>query len=349
MAFTEKEIKIAVGGGGSGPLPIENELLNVTPNVWGITPIHDSGGHSGDIRSLELGILPPGDATNRMGIRIRNNPELRKLFTFRWKLPDNNHLNGHRPSNDLLAGAQMIAGSHSEAIKLLENAFSAHYIGRIFPASDDDVHLRAILEDGSFIDGEHKIDKRTNCEPPIKDIVFIDNKGEICVPNPNPEAIEAISMADIFVIPPSSWRTSNQPQLRTIRSAIVNNKIPVVCFCNAVTNYSETHGFSASDFARGVYSELGVMIDYFFVNMPNHKIPETYDEEKSYPVTPDGENCCQFAKHVYGLPLTTIRQINEKPTIRHDGKITTSLIMAIAQNKNLESAFAEHNIIPVRW
>lgn len=348
MVF-EEEVRIAVGGGGSGPIPIENELLNATPNVWGITPVHDSGGHSGDIRSLELGILPPGDATHRMAIRIRNNLGLRRLLTFRWDLPENSHLNGHRPSNDLLAGAQMIAGSHSEAIKLLENAFASHYIGRIFPASNDDVHLRAILDDGSLIDGEHKIDKRTECKPCIKGIEFIDNKGNIYTPNPNNEAMDAISMANLFVIPPSSWRTSNQPQLRIIRSAIVENKIRMVCFCNAVTNYSETHDFSASDFAREICSEMGIMLDYFFINIPNHKIPQTYEKEKSYAVAPDGQNCRQFAKHIYGLPLTTIRKIDGKPTIRHNGKITTPLIMAIAKNEDLELVFKKINITPVCW
>lgn len=336
----EKDPTITVIGGGSGPLSIEDELLNNTPHVLGITGVHDSGGHSGEIRSV-LGVRPGGDATHRMAIRIRN-PKVRELFTHRWQLDKSHPMNGHRPSNEMLAAAECLAGCHSGGIKIIEEAFSTHYLGRVIPVSDDDVHLRAIFANGRHLDGEGKIDRRKKSTPKIVDIDFIPHP-----PTPNHEAIDAVLQTDAIVISPGSWITSIKPILRTLREAIRQSSAPVIYFCNAFTNYSETHGYTASTFTRELYKELGAKPTYTFINVPAHDVPEAYAKlEKSYIVKVDLENCQPYTQCTHTLPLTEACAINGKLVVRHNGSLAAALIIGIIQGRTVEEILEELKFIP---
>lgn len=327
MARTEKDITITVIGGGSGCLSIEDYLLDITPNVIGITGIHDNGGHSGEIRSV-LGLLPPGDATHRMAIRIRD-LSIRELFTHRWKIDSNHAINGHRPANEWLAAAEHKCGSHSKGIKLVEKMLNT-YIGKVVPVSDDNVHLKAILTTGDIIEGEDKVDQRESCEPSITDIAFTPQN-----PSPNFEAIESIYNSNVLIIAPGSWWTSIRPILRTpgICEAIRNSGVPVIWCCNTVTNYSETHGYKASDFARGLKEEIGKEIDHAILNVIDHGVPANYAQEGSFAVEADEESCQPYAKKIYTGSFTEVCNIEGKLVIRHHGETVGRLIMDIIKSK----------------
>lgn len=345
MTSLEKDALIVVDGGGSGPISIEDELLNVTEYIYSIVGVHDGGGkrgggHSRLIRTV-VGTLPPGDATHRIAVHIRH-PEVRKLFTHRWALGQGNRLNGHRPSNELLAAAEYIQGKvHSEGIKLIEEAFKAHYIGRVIPVSDDNFHLRAILANGKHIDGEGAIDTRRSCYPPIVDFAFIPNpiipNASPIHPKPNHEAVKTIREATIFVDPPGSEISSRKPSLRILRGSIQQSNAIIIKFVNAFTNYSETHGYTASTFTQNFFEEVGVKPHFTFVNMPDHEIPQAYEAEKSYRVEADIESCRPFTERVYGLPATELCNIDGKLVVRHNGKLATELIVGIANGKRVES------------
>lgn len=332
MSKIEKNHIIAVIGGGSGCLSIEDFLLDQTPEVIGITGAYDNGGHSGEIRSV-LGVLPPGDATHRMAIRIRD-LAIRGLFTHRWKL--NNHgINGHRPANELLAAAEHRCGSHSGGIKLVERSINS-YLGKIVPVTDDDIHLRAILEDGSCIDGEDKIDQREEKVPAIIDLAFINkDRTSLSAPQPNLESIESIYNADALVIAPGSWWTSIMPVLKTpgIADAIKYSKVPIIWCCNAVTNHAETHDYKASSFAEKLSTLLEKEIDYGLINIIQHGIPPTYFKDESYPVEPDVENCRPFVKRIYTGPLTEVCSIGGVLVIRHNGERVGKVVMDILEEK----------------
>lgn len=310
-------------------MSIEDYLLDITPNIIGITGIHDNGGHSGEIRSM-LGKLPPGDATHRMAIRIRD-LQIRELFTHRWKLDPNYAINGHRPANEWLAAAEEKCGSHSKGIKLVERMLKDYYRGKVVPVSDDNVHLRAILENNEIIEGEDKIDQRTTCEPAIKDISFTPKD-----PSSNIEAIESIYNSNALIIAPGSWWTSIRPVLRTpgICNAIRESKVPVIWCCNTVTNYAETHGYKASDFARGLSEELGKNIDHALLNIIDHGMPPNYEKEGSYRVEIDEEQCRPFVENLYVGSFTEVFSIENKLVIRHRGEAVGKLVLEIISSRS---------------
>lgn len=351
MVDPEKDI-IVTGGGGSGPISAEDEILNRTPNLYSLVSSHDAGGkrgggHSREIRTL-LGVLPPGDATHRLAVHLRQ-PDIRDLFTLRYSLKKGNKLNGHRPSNDFLAGATYHTGSLSEGIKLLEEAFKAHYLGRVIPITDDNIHLRAILENGAHINGEGEIDTREECEPPIIDIEFIGHpiraRAKAIQVRLNPEVVEVIQQGAIYVDLAGSEFTSRKPLRRIISPAIQESNIRTIWFSNAVTNFGETDGWTASRFLQSASEDFGDRLLFAFVNMPSHEIPPRYIDEKSFQVPADLDSCRPFAENIYGAPLTELftsrNGHGDRDVVRHNGDIVAPLTLGIAKGRRVEDIFDE--------
>jgi uncharacterized cofD-like protein len=113
--------------------------------------------------------------------------------------------------------------------------------GRMFPATTEDVHLRAELQDGSSIEGESRISsvlrtiRRVSLEPHD--------------PEPHAPSIDAVRRADLVVIGPGSLYTSLIPGLlvRELREAIRQSGARVVLVMNLTTEPGETDGYTAVD------------------------------------------------------------------------------------------------------
>lgn len=336
MPFQEQETKIVVIGGGSGPISIEDELLCRTPNVVSITGTHDYGGNTKLIRSI-LGFSAPGDLTHRIAVHIRNQ-SIRALFTHRWNIngDQENYLNGRRPSNELLAAAEYQTGNISRGVRLLEEMINPkYYLGRVIPITDDHIHIRARLEDGSHLDLEDQIDQRKVNKPAIIDIDFIDINRELTSPTPNSEAIDHIYNADGVMCAASSLWTSNMPILKVpgIAQAIRETKAPFILCCNAVTNYGETDGYTTSVFAKKISSQIGKKIDYALLNYPRHGMPLSYETDRSYPVEIDKEATKEFVDKIYTGPFTEVYTIEGRQVIRHNGELVSRVIMAILKER----------------
>ncbi len=336
MIFKEEETKIVVIGGGSGPISIEDELLDLTPHVTSITGTHDNGNNTKLIRSA-LGVSAPGDATHRMAVHIRN-LQIRNLFTHRWDTvqDEDNNFNGRRPSNELLATAEYYTKAISKAVKLLEDMINpTYYKGRVIPVTDDRIHLRACLEDDTFLDFEDQIGERNKNKPAIINVNFLDENKNLFLPIPNPESIDSIYNTDAIIIAPSSLWTSNMPILRIpkITDAICASKAPVILICNAITNYAETDGYKTSDFARIISNQIGKKIDFALLNFISHGIPANYETEKSYPVEVDKEATRPFVETIFTGPFTEVFTIKDKPVIRHNGYLVSKVIMSILRDR----------------
>ncbi len=313
-----RDLKIAAPTGGSGGVDIIDHLLDLCPRTTSITGVTDNGGHSELLRSI-LGGLPPGDATHQIAVHIKDK-DVRQLFTHRWKTQVDSSIHGNRPSNELLAAAEHITGSHSAGIKLLEKAYMAWYVGRVMPISDDNVNLRVHFADERAADSEKYIDLMRAIDAPIVDISFIPQS-----PRPNPEAIEHIANADLIVIPPGTLWGTLLPILKTpgVSDAFQASRAPIYWFCNAVTT-PETHGYTSARYAEKLVEVLGREIDFGFINIPNHNMPPSYAQEESFPVENDLKPSNDFVRNVLLGPLTKLEFIEGKLVIRHNGKVTTS-------------------------
>lgn len=336
--------RFVVIGGGSGPVSIEDGLLERTPYVVGGTGIHDRGGHSKELRTI-LGTCAPGDLTHRFAVHLRN-PRMRSLFMHRWKLPIEGHpMNGHRPVNEMFAAAEIQEGSPSEAARLLEEMFNPRdYKGRVMPATDDPVDIRARYTDGSFIDYEDQIGERETGTPAIETIEFMPSP-----PRANRELLRAIRQGDAVVAASTSFWTSQMPifMIPEISEAIRQSPAIFIWICNAFTNLSETDGYKASDFARRLVDVIGRKIDIALVNRPDHWIPEGYSKARSYQVEPDTKNCHPYAKHIYTGSFTGLYKIDGKSTVRHNGDLVGDVLVEGVRRypKPLSPKFlAEHDL-----
>lgn len=319
----EGEPVIVVPAGGSGCISIEDGLLNLTPNVIGITGVHDDGGDSGQRRIL-MGVLPPGDINRRFAVRARHDPVLREFFLHRDG-------NGQRVANSFYATMEKILGSHIKAALWIEEKFKNDLTGRVIPISDDDIHITALMDDGSELEGETNIDRRPTNTPRIADIEFTPDP-----PEPNPKALEFLETADMILLPPTDLWTSEIPILKTpgVKEAIrANKKGVLVWVCNTTTKFAETDGYTTSSFAEKVCQVLGREIDHAFVNVPSHEFPPSYANSNSYPVENDLSDRSPYAHKVHLGNFTRVEMFNGFPVVRHNPQISAQAIWEVLTTK----------------
>jgi len=174
-----------------------------------IVSVADDGGSSGRLID-EFSILPPGDIRNCM-VALANESELMtKLFRFRFK--SDGSLGGHSLGNILLTAlTQMNDGNFPKAIEVASKVLSIR--GRILPVSLDSSVLCAELADGTVVEGESAIPKRTNRQP-IRRIFLRRRNGSEPTPcRAYEEAVKAILQADAIIMGPGSLYTSVMPNL----------------------------------------------------------------------------------------------------------------------------------------
>ncbi|MGI8410709.1 MAG: gluconeogenesis factor YvcK family protein [Pyrinomonadaceae bacterium] len=234
---------VAIGGGTglatllSGLKKFVERDLNERPQIGRLTAIvavSDDGGSSGRLRD-ELQMPPPGDIRNCMVALSEDSNLLSKLFKYRFE--GDGQLGGHNFGNLFLAALSEITGDFAEAVKLSSEILASK--GHIYPATMSDVRLAVELRDGSIVRGETEISKAGTS---IKRLYL---EPEDC--QPLPEALSAISVADIITIGPGSLYTSLLPPLlvQGVPKAIADSSAMKIFICNLMTQPGETDGLSA--------------------------------------------------------------------------------------------------------
>lgn len=296
---------VVVIGGGTGLSVMLRGLKKKPLDITAIVTVADDGGSSGVLRD-ELQIPPPGDIRNVMGSLSEAEPLLSQLLQYRFKQVDG--LIGHPLGNLMLAALSDITGDFVGAVRELSRVLAIR--GRVLPAADIPIVLKAEMEDGTFVTGESKIPqagrriKRVSIEP--KDVA------------PLPETVEAIRRADAIVLGPGSLYTSIIPNLLVpdIAKAIVESPALKVFICNVMTQPGETDSYSVSDHINAVYDHIGCKIfDYVIVN--NGAIPpeveRKYSEEGASPVALDLEDAARQGYQVIADELVYFHTY-----LRHD-------------------------------
>src|SRR6201988_3274004 len=169
-------------------------------NLSAIVTVSDDGGSSGRLRD-ELQMLPPGDIRNCMIALSEDSTLLSRLFRHRFR--GDGELGGHSFGNLFLAALTEVTGDFAEAVRLSSEVLASK--GHIFPATTNDVHLVATLEDGREVHGETLI---TASRARIVRLRLVPDE---CLPLP--EGLEAILTADVITIGPGSLYTSIIPNL----------------------------------------------------------------------------------------------------------------------------------------
>ena len=295
----------------------ENPIVEITA----IVTVSDDGGSSGRLRR-DFDILPPGDIRNCMTALSEDEHLLAQLF--RYRFASGRGLKGHSFGNLFLTAMHQITGDFAHAVKLSSEILAIR--GRIFPATSSNISLEAVLEDGTLVRGETKISKSRQ---PIRCIRL---HPEQCTPLP--EALEAISRADLITLGPGSLYTSVIPNMLVegIPEAIDRSPALKAYFVNLMWQPGETINFNASQHVRAIQSHAGRnIIDCVVLNTAPIPLPlqRRYARAKVKPVENDLENLSQMGVKVVTADLMGDSDATSKK-VRHNPEAVAQVAIDLA-------------------
>lgn len=276
--------QVVVVGGGTGTFVALQGLKEHPVDLTAIVTMADSGGSNKRLRD-EFGLLPTSDirqcfvalADENGGVGL-----MRRLFMYRFEKGQG--IAGMTFGNLFMAALADILGSQAEAIRQTHRVLRIK--GKVIPVSYTDTNLSARYEDGRVAHEEHVIDEpQHDGTIKIKE-VFLKPKAHA-----TPEAVEAVSRANLVVLGPGDLYTSLIPNLlvEDIPGALGKTRATVVYVLNLMTKYGQTYQYTAVDHLRALENYLGKTIDAVLVNtgtIPKRAL-EVYAKSHEIPVADD--------------------------------------------------------------
>ena len=325
-------LNVVAIGGGTGLSTLLSGLKRFvgageTESFWleklsAIVAVSDDGGSSGRLRS-EMQMPPPGDIRNCMVALSEDSHLLSKLFKYRFT--GDGDLGGHSFGNLFLAALTEITGDFAEAVRLSSEILASK--GHIYPATTADVHLTAVLEDGTIVNGETNISRSTR---PIRELKL---EPENC--DPLPEALAAIQEADVITLGPGSLYTSLLPPLlvKGVAEAIGEATAIKIFVCNLMTQPGETDGYTSRRHLETV-KKYAPQIDFDFIVINNRTI--SGEQSSRYGV----EGAIQIGLHgsispeiIYNVEIVSADMLDESEKVRHHPEKLAQVLLACAAQK----------------
>ncbi len=327
--FMKRLVKnIVVIGGGTGTFTVLLGLKKYPHNLTAIVSMADDGGSTGRLRD-ELGVLPPGDIRQCLVALSDADLILRELFNYRF---DGGGLEGHSFGNLFISAFEKITGNLDKALEEVSNVLKIK--GRVLPITLDRVRLRAKLENGTELEGQHKIDNSWLLSKFGIKKLFLKPRARV-----NPKAVQAVLEADMIIVGPGNLYCSIIPNflVKGVAEAIKKSKAIKIYNCNLMTKYGHTDGFSVSSFVEVLEKYLGGKIfDYIVFNIqkPSATLLKKYSSEGEW-IKPD-MNALKDKRFV-GANLVSQKIYRQNPAdklkrtlIRHDpDKLAQTIISLI--------------------
>ncbi|MFB9274257.1 gluconeogenesis factor YvcK family protein [Cohnella cellulosilytica] len=311
--------RIVVIGGGTGLSVMLRGLKRKPLDITAIVTVADDGGSSGILRE-QMQIPPPGDIRNVLTALADTEPLMAEVLKYRFQ--NGTGLAGHSLGNLILAAMTDITGDFVTGITELSRILAVR--GRVLPAANQAIVLKAEMEDGSIVEGESAIPKsglairRVYLEP--ADVKAL------------PEAVQALQEADAILIGPGSLYTSIIPNLLVpeLAEAIVESEAIKLFVCNAMTQPGETDNYSVSDHLAAVHAHIGHhLFDYVIVN--DGEIPpqveSLYAEQGAKAVHLDLDEVTRRGYKVIADKLVLFRTY-----LRHDAEKLSEHIYQLVDN-----------------
>ncbi|MFE5322858.1 uridine diphosphate-N-acetylglucosamine-binding protein YvcK [Paenibacillus sp. NPDC056579] len=311
--------RIVVIGGGTGLSVMLRGLKEKPIDITAIVTVADDGGSSGILRS-ELEMVPPGDIRNVLTALADVEPLLGKMLEYRFEKGQG--LAGHSLGNLILAAMRDITGDFVAGVREMSRVFAVR--GRVLPAANHAIVLKAEMEDGTIVEGESKIPKSGK----VIKRVFIEPSNV----QPLDEAVDALKKADAILVGPGSLYTSIMPNLLVpeIARTIVESQALKMFVCNVMTQPGETDNYSVSDHLQAMYNHVGHhLFDYIIVN--NGDIPpqvqKRYAEKGARVVPLDLEEVTSRGYKVIADQLVLFRTY-----LRHDAEKLSQHIYQLVES-----------------
>ncbi len=286
-------------------------------DICAIVTVTDDGGSSGRLRR-EFDILPPGDIRNCMVALSEHEALLSQLFQYRFD--SGRGLKGHSFGNLFLTALTHVTGDFPRAVRVSSEVLAIY--GRIYPSTNQNVGLRAVMQDGSIVEGETRISRSR------KRIHRLElTQGRV---KPLRDALDAIAGADLITMGPGSLYTSVIPNLLVdgIGNAIRKSKAAKAYFTNLMWQPWETMSYSAADHVEAIHDHGGKgTIERVILNTTPLAAAQRrlYAASKVYPVELDTPRISDMGLEVVGRPL-----LAKGPKVRHDPAAIARIAMEIA-------------------
>jgi uncharacterized cofD-like protein len=304
------------------PTPPCPELPCLIQELSAVVTVTDDGGSSGRLRE-DFKMLPPGDIRNCMVALSEDAHLLSKLFQFRF---EQGELEGHSFGNLFVAALSHITGDFAQAVQMSSQILATR--GNIFPATNTNVALAALMDDGSLVRGE------TNITASKKSIVEL--MLEPAMTDPLPETLAAIANADLITLGPGSLYTSLITNLlvRGIPEALASSRATKVFVCNLMTQANESLGLTASQHIEKIQQHCGEtrspIFDYALINTGHISAEqlEQYAREGQRPIVAD-----LAAVRALGVEPVTGDFVHEGEVLRHDYDRLAERLLALGRNR----------------
>jgi uncharacterized cofD-like protein len=322
----ETPLRVVAIGGGTGLSALLEGLKQYakpsdgsapTLDITAVVTVSDDGGSSGRLRR-EFDVLPPGDIRNCMVALSEDSALLSRLFQYRFDA--GRGLKGHSFGNLFLAAMTRVTGDFPDAVKASSEVLNI--AGRIYPATDANVSLEAVLEDGSKLAGETRI-SRSRCR--IETIRLLPRTAR-----PLPETLKAIEEADAITLGPGSLFTSVIPNLlvKGIPEAIQRSLAVKGYFVNLMWQPGETTDFRASDHIRAIHQHArSKLIEYAITNLRPIKpaLKKRYARQAALPVENDLDGIFRL-----GVKVMSGHLAGNVERVRHDPAATAEVVLKLA-------------------
>lgn len=236
----KKRPSIVVLGGGSGISVLLRGLKHLPVDLSVIVTVADNGGSSGILRE-EFSCLPPGDFRNVIAALSDVEPLMEEIFQYRFR--EDTFLGGHPLGNLLIMAMMELTGDLQTSIDNLQKIFNIR--ANIFPASLENVELKALKKDGNIVTGEKNIPEvgvqieRVFYDAPIQ---------------PAPMNLEILRKADLIILGMGSLYTSLLPNLLIdgVREEISKSKAKKIYIANVMEQPGETEGYHVADHIEAI-------------------------------------------------------------------------------------------------
>jgi uncharacterized cofD-like protein len=289
-----------------------------------VVTVTDDGGSSGRLRE-DLNILPPGDIRNCMVALSEDEHLLSQLFQYRF---EQGALEGHSFGNLFVAALSGITGDFAEAVHMSSQILATR--GRIYPATNANATLAALMDDGSIVHGETNI---TASKRSIVELMI-----EPADVSPVPETLAAIAEADLITLGPGSLYTSLITNLlvRGIPEALRASHATRVFICNLMTQANESLGLTASEHIEKIFDHAGGRIfDCALINtgpIPPDAL-ERYAREGQIPIEADLDRI-----RALGVEPITGNFVHEGEVLRHAYEHVAETVLQLALTRTAVAA-----------
>ena len=320
----DKGPKIVVIGGGIGLSKVLTGLKNYTNNLTAIVTVSSYG------NSVKR--KPTDNIRNSLIALAKDSTEMGKLM--------NCSSDGETFGDIYLRAISNINSDFAEGIKKSNSVLSM--IGKVLPATLDEMSICVELDDGTVIEDKEKIAEVTTGKVTKINRVYI--KPTNC--RTAPGIVESIKEADAIILGPGALYTEVIPNLliRNVAKTIRESKAYKIYVSNIMTQSGHTDDYTLSDHIKAITEHAGSNIINYCICDNGDIIPEIlrkYNKAGASLVEIDKQN-------IKGINIirADVSQI-EGEYIRHDSDEIAKQIIEIIFNdlKYKDKKTNEHYVL----